>query len=201
MKEELTPVNEAFMDVTVKKLEEQDRKINDLAEELNNALRSSDGAEMVKQGLDELLIEIKKIKFPAKEMQDLFQQLKITSRVLEQPTERKVLHHHHVSKGIWAAIAIFLILCLAASGWYMTADKLSMYTASDTKYRYLKLDTASRSLQKYLDQVDSLYKSNSNLRQTVLETEELSRKHMEMLQKANQMEHDANDLKRKVYTK
>lgn len=69
-------------------------------EELNNALRSNDGAEMVKQGIYELLIEIKKIKFPAKEMQDLFQQLKITSRALEQPTERKVLHHHHVSKGI-----------------------------------------------------------------------------------------------------
>lgn len=76
-----------------------------------------------------------------------------------------------------------------------------MYTASDTKYRYLKLDTASRSLQQYFDLVDSLYKSNLNLRQTVLETEKLNRKHIEMLQKANQMEYDANDLKRKVYTK
>ena len=134
MKEELSHANEVFMDLTVKKLEEQDRKINDLAEELNNALRSSDGAKIVKQGLNELLIEIKKIKFPAKEMLELFQQLKITSRALEQPTERKVLHHHHVFKGIWAAIATFLILCPAASGWYMTANKLGMYTASDTKY-------------------------------------------------------------------
>lgn len=201
MKEELSHTNEAFMDITVKKMEEQDRKINDLAKEINNSLCSTDGAEMVKQGIDDLLMEIKKIKFPAKEMQELFQQLKITSRALEQPTEREVLHHHHISKGIWAAIAIFLILCLAASGWYMTADKLGMYTANDTKYRYLKLDTASRSLQKYLDLVDSQYKSNPDLRQTVLEAEELNRKHVEMLQKANQMEHDATDLKRKVYTK
>lgn len=201
MKEELTHANEAFMDIAAKKLEEQDKKINELAEEFNNASRNSDNAKMVQQGIYELLKEIKKMQFLAKEMHELSHRLESTNRALEQPAGREVLHHHHVSKGIWAAIALFLILCLAASGWYMTADKLGMYTASDTKYRYLKLDTASRSLQKYLDVVDSLYKSKPDLRQTVLETEELNRKHIEMLQKAKQIEHDANDLKRKVYTK
>lgn len=76
-----------------------------------------------------------------------------------------------------------------------------MCTANDTKYRYLKLDTASRGLQEHLNLVDSLYKLNPDLRQTVLETEETNRKHLEMLQKARQMENEARDLKRKIFKK
>ena len=100
------------MDIAVKKLEEQDKKINELAEEFNNALRNSDNAKMVQQGIYELLKEIKKMQFLAKEMHELSHWLETTSRALEQPAGREVLHLHHVSKGIWAAITLFLILCL-----------------------------------------------------------------------------------------
>ncbi len=201
MSEETMQTNEAFMDIAVNKMEEQDKRINELAGQLNNSLKNSGDSQMVKQGIDELRTEIKTIQFPTKEMLELSVRLKVAISLLAQPAERKVLHHHHIPKIIWIAAGLFLILCLTSSGWYMTTDKLNMYTASDTKYRYLKLDTASRGLQKNLDLADSLYKSNPDLRQMVLETEEINRKHLEMLQKANQMENEATDLKRKVFTK
>lgn len=199
MTEETMQTNEAFMDIAVKKMEEQDKRIGELAGQLNNSLQNSGDSQMVKQCIDELRTEIKNIQLPTKEIQGLSAWLKVAASLLAQPAKREVLHHHHVPKIIWIAAGLFLILCITFSGWYMTANKLNMYTANDTKYRYLKLDTASVGLQKYLDLADSLYRSNIDLRQKVLKEEELNSKHGEMLQKARRMESEATDLKRKVY--
>lgn len=199
MIEDALLTNEAFMDVAVKKMEEQDKKIGELAEHLSNSLQNSEDLQMVKQGIDELKTEIKNNQIPVKEMQELFARLKVAASLLAQPTERKVLHHHHVPKVIWIAAGLFFVLCFGAAGWFTTADKLNMYTENDTKYRYLKLDTANRSLQKCLDLADSLYNSDPDLRHTVINTEDLNLKHLEMLQKAQRMENEATDLKRKVY--
>ena len=53
-----------------------------------------------------------------------------------------------------------------------TSDKLDGYLASDTKYRQLRLDTANTPLQSYLDVMDSLYNTRTDMRKIVLQKEE-----------------------------
>ena len=59
------------------------------------------------------------------------------------------------------------------------------YIANDTKYRELRLDTANRGLQSYLDFTDSLYNVNPVLRNIVFHKEENNRINYEKLQRAN----------------
>ncbi len=70
------------MDVTVKKMEEQDKRIGELAEHLSNSLQNSEDFQMVKQAIDELKTEIKNNQFPVKEMQELSTRLKVISSLL-----------------------------------------------------------------------------------------------------------------------
>ncbi|MEJ7677944.1 MAG: hypothetical protein WKG06_08790 [Segetibacter sp.] len=61
-----------------------------------------------------------------------------------------------LTKTIWIAAALFLLVCLVSTGWYNTYNNLEMYKASDTKYRYVKLE-APAGLKKWLGEVDKLY--------------------------------------------
>lgn len=73
--------------------------------------------------------------------------------------------------------------------------------ANDTKYRQLRLDTAQKSLQIYLDQVDSLYIARPDMRKIVLEKEEEYQTNFERLQKAEQLKAEAKELERPVKRK
>ncbi len=69
----------------------------------------------------------------------------------------------------------------------MTESKLDRYIANDTKYRQLRLDTSIRSLQHYLDRIDSMYDARPDMRRDVLETEERNRENFKRLEKAEQL--------------
>jgi hypothetical protein len=111
------------------------------------------------------------------------------------------IHEHRLSTKIWLTAGFFLVLCLACSGWYNTANKLDNYIANDTKWRYLKLDTARKSFQIYLLSIDSFYNSSVDLRKTVLEQEEQNRLNFERLQQAAQLKAQAKELEMKAKKK
>ena len=96
----------------------------------------------------------------------------------------------------WIAAGLFIAFALVCSGWYNTCTNLGQYTANDTKYRKLRLDTAQLALQHYLDHIDSLYEMNAGLRKEVLETEHQYRVNYERLQKANRLKEEAKALER-----
>ena len=79
---------------------------------------------------------------------------------------------------------------------YITAGKLNNFIANDTKYRQLRLDTAHKNLQLYLDHLDSLYKIQPDMREKVLETEEEYRRNFERLQKAERLKTEAENLEK-----
>jgi predicted RND superfamily exporter protein len=113
--------------------------------------------------------------------------------------ETKVIHHHHISKGIWAAIILFILLSLESAGWLNTVNKLDKYSENDTKYRFMRLDTTAKKLQIYLDSTDARYKSDPNLLNIVVELEDQFQKNMERLEKAEKLKHEAKDLENKVH--
>jgi hypothetical protein len=120
----------------------------------------------------------------------------LATDLLKQPPVNKVIHHHHIPKLIWISVGLFVALCLVCSGWYVTGTKLDGFVASDTKYRQLRLDTAHKSLQLYLDQLDSVYKTHPDFRERVLETEEEYRLNFERLQKAERLKTEAKSLEK-----
>jgi len=83
-------------------------------------------------------------------------------------------------------------------GWYLAGSRLAGYIANDTKYRYLRLDTAQKGLQFYLYHIDSFYATYPDLRKKMLQTEEQHRINFERLQRAERLKAEAKDLEKSV---
>lgn len=79
----------------------------------------------------------------------------------------------------------------------MTAGKLNLYKANDTKYRYLKLQD-NRTLNTWLSLTDSLDLMDANMRNTVIAKEDENRRNYEIMQNALKMENEAKELKQKI---
>ena len=186
----------AFMEVTTRKVEGQDKKIAAIEEKIKDIPASTELLHKVLSSVDELHWDIKEASLRADKLIQFSNWLELATDLLKQPPVNKVVHHHHIPKLIWIAIGLFIALCLICSGWWVTSTKLDGFVASDTKYRHLRLDTAHKSLQLYLDYLDSLYKMHPDFREKVLETEEEYRLNFERLQKAERLKTEAKSLEK-----
>ena len=138
----------------------------------------------------------------------LKKKLKVLADILEKNRmeeislrDTKIIHQHHISKAIWVAAGLFIILSLESAGWLNTVNKLDQYTENDIKYRFMKLDTTAKNLQVYLDSSDARYKSDPKMRNMVIDLEDQYQKNMERLEKAEQLKQEAKDLENKVKEK
>lgn len=189
--------SDVFMEVAVKKMELQDKKLSELEERLTI------GPDHTKQ-IQQLIASVEGLKTNfnsgqlSNKVQELSARINIAIGLLQKPIENKVNHHHHVPKLIWITAGLFIVLALVCSGWYMTSEKLNGFVANDTKYRKLKRDSANKRLQVDLDRVDSLYRVNPDLREIVIKAEEENKRNLQLLQKARNMESEASELKRKA---
>lgn len=190
--------SDAFMEVALKKMESQDRKLLDLEKQLTNGSDHSEKIQRLIESVQELKTAFNQGQLPGK-IQELSARLTLALTLLQKPLENKVNHHHHVPKLIWITAGLFILLSLVCSGWYMTAEKLDGFIANDTKYRLLKLDTVNIRLLNHLYLVDSLYQVSPGVRDSVIQTEERNRRNLEMLQMARDLEREAGEMKRKVY--
>ena len=138
--------------------------------------------------------EIKNHELSVEKMKELSITSDSSMSIYKLLLKNKIEHHHHVQKIIWITAGLFIILSLVCAGWYSTYKKLDGYIANDTKYWELRLDTANRGLQSYLDFTDSLYNVNPVLRNIVLLKEENNRINYERLQRAKRLKAEAKDL-------
>ncbi len=74
---------------------------------------------------------------------------------------------------------------------------MDLYKASDTKYRYLKLN-ANNNFIKQLRIIDRREREDPTLRDRVIAAEEESQEKVETLQRAIEMEKEAKELKQQV---
>ncbi|MEP6728126.1 MAG: hypothetical protein ABJC98_20040, partial [Bacteroidota bacterium] len=151
--------------------------------------------ESIANSMEKIAIKVQNTSLPNSELREVLEQMEKNILLFQNPIPQKMIHHHHVPKIIWIAAGLFLVVALVAAGWYMTAGKLDGYIASDTKYRYLKLDTGNIYLQKLLYRVDSLSRNTPSMRDAVINKEEENRNNLELLQKASQMNAEAENLK------
>ena len=197
MDEQSNNTNAAFMEVTSRKVEGQDRKITVIEEKLNNIPEQTELIRKLIGTVERLREDVKNSHFPADSIREFSKQLAAGVTLLKRPVENKVLHHHHVPKIILITTGLFIILGLVSAGWYITSDKLLRYKDSDTKYRYLKLN-GSKYLQQLLTITDSLCLADPGMRDSVIQSEEQIRNNLQMLQQAREMEEKAGELKKKA---
>lgn len=198
MNEQTNNTHAAFMEVTSKKIEVQDKKIVAIEEKIKS---NPDNTEMIHQligTIDGLRKDVKASRFPEDKLDDFLTRLDASTRILTQPVQNKVLHQHHVPKLIWITASLFIVLALVCAGWFNTSSKLEGYIANDTKYRQLRLDTGYIKLQLYLDKTDSLYNVFPDIRKSVIEMEDQNRRNFDRLQKAERLKEEANRLENEV---
>ncbi len=157
MNEEEINTNAAFREVVLKKVESQDKRTAALEEKVNNIPDNTEQMQMLISTVEGLRNDLQNSRFPIEKVQDFAARLDLNTSLIKPPVKKEIVHHHHVPKIILISAGLFIALALVSSGWYMTESKLDGYIANDTKYRQLRLDTSIRSLQHYLDRIDSMY--------------------------------------------
>jgi hypothetical protein len=186
----------AALITSVKELSE---KITSMLERLENSTLENDDPskleKLISNGMEKIRAAVKNDALPGNALTELSQQIAQNILLLKNPVPQKNIHHHHVPKISWIAAGLIIALAIVTSGWYMAIAKSNEYIASDTKYRYLKLDTANFYLQKLLSRTDSLNHKNENMREVVIEMEEKYRNNFEILQRAQRMNAEAENLK------
>jgi hypothetical protein len=182
-------------------MHEQDKKIAAIEEKIKDFPSNFELMVDLSANIGGLRTDIQGILLLPEKLEQFSKPLELATNLFRQPREAKVIHHHHVPKLIWIAGGLFLGFCVVFAGWYVTASKLDNFIVNDTKYRKLRVDTAQRGLQLYLDHLDSLFKVETDMRENVLETEEQFRVNFERLHKAERLKRDADDLEKAAGTK
>lgn len=188
-------IAEVLLDTAIKSMEDHFKKLDGMAEKLKDTPE-----------LHGLLEELKKELVESRKLYQLILELngKIVTfathidagiKLLKAPVENKIVHHY--PRLLWATAGLFLCLCIVCCGWLMTAEKLEAYKASDTKYRFLKLE-GNKNLRQLLLETDSLLLADPQLRDSVIFHEEQQRQRLELLQQAKDRENEATEIKKKM---
>lgn len=197
MDKQANDIGKPFMEVVTNKLERQDEKIAGLEEKIKNFPDHLDDFEQIKKEFTELKAMIGNISFPVNEMHELSTNLHTSVKLLKQPVQDKVLHHHYIPKLLWITIGLSLLACLFFVLWLLAGENLDQYKSNDTKYRYLKLQE-NQNLRELLYTTDSIYLINPGLRDSVEQRERQNKRNLEMLQEAIKKEQEAKVLREKV---
>ncbi|TXJ27722.1 MAG: hypothetical protein E6Q24_07795 [Chitinophagaceae bacterium] len=190
-------MDDILMKSVIEKVEAQENKIGEIEAAIKNIPDNTVGIADVKNAVKSIKEIAESISFQIQEMRELSKAIIEVRDRLNRPVTSTVQHHHYIPKIIWLCIVLFVSLAVVCTGWYMTANTLTEYKANDTKYRYLKLNS-NKSLLDLLYRTDSLFRTDAGLRDSVIQQEEENQRIFEMLQKANSMEREAEELKRKA---
>jgi len=114
---------------------------------------------------------------------------------LQIPVKNQVEHKHHLHKGVWVAVGLFVTCFLLAWGWLNAHQEKEQFEANDMKYRSLKI-SGNAGLVKYCDVTDSLYQKDPvGFSNSVEQEENRLTRQAELLRLAGEREKEAKTLK------
>lgn len=187
----------AFMEVAIHKMEKQDRRMENIEAFIQRQIENNAKIKQLVTAIGSLKEDVHSAGLSEKKMSALSMQIDALVNKLNSAPVQKVEYHHHVPKIIWATAILMVTLCTVCAGWFNTGKKLDSFIANDTKYRAIKLDTADKSLQQYLDHIDSVYTKNPNMRKAVIQKEKEYQTNFYRMQKALLLKEEAKKLERK----
>jgi hypothetical protein len=108
------------------------------------------------------------------------------------------IHHHHLLKGIWISIGLFLLLTVLTPSLINTRNDLKVYEANDIKYRHLKVNSDTASLR-LLFKIDSLFLANPETftKETIQEENRIAER-ARLLRRARDKEREGKELIKKA---
>ena len=116
---------------------------------------------------------------------------------LDTPKREHIKHSHHLHKGVWIAIGLFIISLLFLYGWINCINTKKSFEANDIKYRFLKVNSKP-ALLKLLFQTDSLYNINKDsFAKLVVAKEQILDEQAEQFRLAGEKKKDAGGLRNK----
>lgn len=83
-------MDEALFGSLIDKVEDQERKIEELREKVNQQPIAEEVVNQLKTGLEGLRSDVRKISFPQKEMRELSARLDTNIELLKHPVEQKL---------------------------------------------------------------------------------------------------------------
>lgn len=114
---------------------------------------------------------------------------------LQIPVKNQVEHKHHLHKGIWIAVGLFVICFLLAWGWLNAHQEKEQFEANDMKYRSLKI-SGNKNVLNLCKYTDSLYLKDRVVFSNRVEQEEQRLiEQAELLRLAGEKEKEAKTLK------
>jgi hypothetical protein len=129
--------------------------------------------------------------------------LKVTTlpKNLDEKRQDNTIHHHHIHKGLWVSIGLFVILTIVIASLINTRNNLKAYEANDIKYRRLKVK-ADTALLKRLYRTDSLFTIDPEaFRQYTIDEENWIDERARLFRLAGEKEREAEELRSKATTK
>lgn len=194
-------MSEVLGDTVVRSVEKLDKKTNELQDQVNGLpdhgefLRNIDGRMNAAEA--EIKDLPKKIFMPLPEIITLTKALQIHSRLLSMPMKQEVRHEHHLSKPIWACLAMFLVIIGLLFMLYFKWFEADLRKENDLKYRHLQVFQPPEG-QKLLHQLDSIYNSNPDqFRKSVLRQEKIQLDSFEDFKQMQQKQQQIKDLQDK----
>jgi hypothetical protein len=156
VKQKFIIMNDVFLQSIVEKLEA-----------LEIALLKGDNSATISEAQQPIIIQLKScqsgIESFSRDLRNLNAKIEAlslkVSTLPKGPDEKRqdhTIHHHHIHKGLWISIGLFLILTISIAMLINTRDNFKAYEANDIKYRRLKVQ-ADTALLKRLYRMDSLF--------------------------------------------
>ncbi len=144
--------------------------------------------------------EIKKLasqfEVRSERMGELLQGMRNLSFKLDIPLNEKIKHSHHLHKGIWISVGLFIISFLLLYGWIDCNNEKKAFEEKDIKYRFLKVNN-NPSLIKLLFQIDSLHNMNKDsFAKLVIVKEQILVEQAEQFRLAGEKKKDAGRVKK-----
>ncbi len=170
-------MDELLLQTVVEKLEDIE-----LLFKQNNQNKTADELKKISEELKDLSSRT----ISSERINELIKSLDACTNKLKEPAQNKIEHHHHLHKGIWITIALFIANIFLLTGWISSYNNTKQFRANDYKYRALKT-MEDESLKKVLYNIDSLYKINPEyFEKKLIEKQEIFFRHPEGIRKAVQ---------------
>ena len=117
---------------------------------------------------------------------------------LELPKRENIKHSHHLHKGVWISVGLFIISLFFLYGWINSINTKKTFEANDMKYRFLKVNN-NPALLKFLFQTDSLYNINKDFFAKLVVTKEKNlNEQAEQFRLAGEKKKEARNIKAQV---
>jgi hypothetical protein len=126
--------------------------------------------------------------------------VKVTTlpKSLDEKRQDSTIHHHHIDKGLWISIGLFLLLAIVIAILINTRNDFKVYEANDIKYRRLKVK-ADTALLRRLYRTDSLFTVDpEGFRMHTIDEENRIAERARLFRLAGEKEIEAKELRKKA---